>query len=135
MAIFVATDLRIEVNAVVLSSFLKKATLDINVNPVVSTAMGALYEAHLAGLRKFGLSCDFNQDHAVASVDATLFALIGSVVTIKLRGTSGAISTSNPEYTGPVILETYNPFDVGVGELSMAPVKFIGAGALARNTV
>lgn len=134
MAIFVFTDGRVEINSVNLSDHVRKVTLSPSADAQESTAMGATYRARLGGLKDWKVEVEFNQDYAASNVDVTLFALLGSTTTIKVRPTTGSIAATNPEYTGTVLLTEYTPIDGSVGDLAMAKANFEGAGALTRST-
>lgn len=138
MGSLVLKDARVEVNAVVVSSYGNNIGLDLNTEEQDDTAFGDTARARLAGLQDPSLSAGFNQDFAAAALDATLFAAwsAGAVVTCKVRPTSGAISTSNPEYVGGFLPSKYSPFGNGVGDAAKASIQWpYGSGtAIARNT-
>lgn len=134
MATFVFTDGRVELNAVNLSSLTRKVTLTPSADAQESTAMGATYRARLGGLKDWKVEIEFNQDYAASLVDVTLFPLLGSTFTVKIRPTTGAISTTNPEYQGTGLLTEYTPIDGSVGDLATAKVSIMGAGTLTRAT-
>lgn len=134
MATFVFTDGRVEINAVNLSSLVRKVTLTPSADAQESTAMGATYRARLGGLKDWKVEVEFNQDYAASLVDVTLFPLLGTTFTVKIRPTTGAISTTNPEYQGTGLLTEYTPIDGSVGDLATAKVSIMGAGTLTRAT-
>lgn len=134
MAVFVFTDGRVEINAVNLSDHVRKVTLSPSADAQESTAMGATYRSRLGGLKDWSVEVEFNQDYASGSVDATLFALLGSTASVKVRPTTAVISPTNPEYNGLALLTEYTPMDGSVGDLAMATASFEGAGVLARAT-
>ena len=63
-----------------------------------------------------------------------LILVVGTVVAIKVRPTTAAISATNPEYSGNVLVSEYSPLDGSVGDLATTSVSWPGAGALARAT-
>lgn len=132
MATFAMVDCRLEVNSVVMSAMATKATLDVEADELEDTAFGDTYRSRLGGLKSWSLSIDFNQDFAASQVDVTLFPLLGTVVTAKVRATSAAISATNPEYSGSVLISKYSPLDGSVGDLAKTSVTWPGAGTLAR---
>jgi hypothetical protein len=138
MASLVAKDVRIEINAVVVSSYGNNVSLDLKKEEQDDTAFGDGARARLAGLEDPSLQVGFNQDFAAAALDATLFAAwsAGNVVTCKVRPTSGAISTSNPEYVGGFLPSQYSPFGSSVGDAAKASINWpYGSGtSIARNT-
>lgn len=134
MASFAFTDARVELNSVVLSAYVRSVTLNTEAEDLEDTAMGDTYRSRLGGLKDWSVDIEFNQDFAASAVDVTIFALLGTVVTIKVRPTSAAIGATNPEYSGSVLISEYNPLDGSVGDLATTSVSWPGAGALARAT-
>lgn len=134
MAIAVQTLGFVSIGGTDLSSFVKRATLKYDADMVETTAMGATTHVRLGGLKDWSVEIEWNQDHAAASVDATLFPLVGSTTTLILRPTNAAVSATNPNYTGTGILASYTPIQASVGELHTATTAFQAAGALSRAT-
>lgn len=134
MASFAFIDARLEVNSVVLSSFCRAVTLNVSADELDDTAMGDTYRSRISGLKDFSVQPEFNSDFAASAVDVTIFALLGSTTTVKVRPTSAAISATNPEYSGSVLVSQYNPFGNSVGDLATVSVAWPGAGTLTRAT-
>lgn len=137
MATHAFIDGRIEVNSVVLSAFNRGFTLPIEYDELDDTAMGDTARSRLAGLEDGSLSADWNQDFAAGGPDATIAAARGTVVVCKLRPTSAAISTTNPEYVGSYLISKYQPFAAGVGDLATISTQWplADSNGIARNTV
>jgi hypothetical protein len=134
VAVFSATDNRIEVNSVVLSTFVTKVSFNLSADELETTAMGATWRARIGGLKDGQAQIEFNQDFGAAGPDVTLFSLLGTVVTFKLRPTSGTITTTNPEYQLSVLVSQYNPIDNGVGEKGSFSVTWPTTGTITRAT-
>lgn len=138
MASLILKDARIEVNAVVVSSYGNSVNLDLVKEEQDDTAFGDNARARLAGLEDPSLSVNFNQDFANGALDSTLFSAwsTGTVVTCKVRATSSAISTSNPEYVGGFLPSQYSPFGNSVGDAAKCSINWpYGSGtSIARNT-
>lgn len=134
MAIYVLTDVRVAINAVVLSDHGAKVTLNAKAEVKESTAFGGVWKTKLVGLRDWTASVEFNQDHAASNVDATLWPIFsaGSIVTVLFRPTTAAISATNPEWQGSALIAEYTPIDGSVGDLAMAPISLEGSGILTR---
>jgi hypothetical protein len=94
LAKFVATDYNITINGSNFSSSLAAATLDITAEEQDVTSFGSTYRSRIGGLKDASMSLDFHQDFGAAAVDATLFPLIGSIATVVIKPTSGAISAA-----------------------------------------
>lgn len=132
MASFAFTDARVEINSVVMSSFVRSVTLNVEAEDLEDTAMGDTFRSRIGGLKDWSVDVEFNQDFAASAVDVTIFPLLGTVVNVKVRPTSAAISATNPEYSGSVLINEYNPLDGSVGDLATTSVSWPGAGALSR---
>jgi predicted secreted protein len=136
MAATVLTDAKVIINSVNLSTFVRKVTLNIEVDEQDVTAMGGNgYKAMIGGLKDWSVECDFNQDFSAAAVDATLWPLFAQTTTISVNPTSAANSATNPQYTGSVLVSKYTPLDGSVGDVSTITIPFRAAGALTRNIV
>lgn len=134
MASLVLTDAHIIINAVTLSSAGNQVTLPIEADAVEDTAFGDTTKSRIGGLKDWSLEVEFNQDFAAGNVDATLFPIVGTVVTVEVRPTSSGRSATNPGYNGSALLQSYQPFGNGVGQKATARARFVAAGALARST-
>lgn len=135
MSAFAFTDARLEVNSVVMSTLGTSLSMNISADELETTAFGATYRTRIGGLKDWSLSPEFNSDFGASATDALLFPLLGTVVTAKVRPTSSAISATNPEYSGSVLISQYNPFGNSVGELAkVSGLTWPGAGTCSRAT-
>jgi hypothetical protein len=135
MSAFAFIDCRLEINSVVMSTFGTAATLNISAAELETTAFGQTYRSRIGGLKDWSLAPTFNSDFAASATDALLFPLLGTVVTAKVRPTSSAISPTNPEYSGSVLISQYNPFGNSVGDLAtVSGLTWPGAGTCSRAT-
>lgn len=134
MASFAFIDARLEINSVVLSGFCKAVTLNISADELDDTAFGDTFRSRIAGLKDWSVQLEFNSDFAASAVDATLYPLLGSTTTTKVRPTSAAIGSTNPEYSGSALVSQYNPMGNSVGDLATVSVQWPGAGTLSRAT-
>ena len=116
-----------------LNTFVKSAALAVDVDQLDSTAMGPGWKAAIGGLKAGTLTVTFNDDVASGSVDATLWPLLGTVVTFEIRLNDTAVSTSNPKYTGSILISQHN-LGGGVGELAATQLTFQTSGAVTRAT-
>jgi hypothetical protein len=134
MAIFVATDYKITLNGTNLSSYLTHAELKISANDVTTTSFGSTYVTRVAGLKEGSVSLTFNQDFAAASIDATIYPLIGSLGTVVITPTSSAVGTANPAYTAVVSIIDYSPFASNIGDLATVSLTWPTSGTISRAT-
>lgn len=133
MAEHVFTNAHVTLNSVDLSDHVRQARLRYSAEPQDITAMSDLTRTRLGGLKDWSLEIEFNQDYAASEIDATLFAIVGSVFAISLRPDAGAQSSTNPTYSGSALLADYQPMGGGVGEAHVSPITLQAAGTLTRT--
>ena len=125
----------ISLNAVDLSNWCSKIELSMEVEDEDGTTFGSGgWSEVLAGLRSFELGLTFKQDVAAAQLDQQLFTLFGTVVPFEIRLNNAVVGTSNPKYTGSVMVKEHTPISGAVGDVAEVDVTFPGSGALARAT-
>lgn len=135
MATLIFKDPKILLNAVNLSSAFMQATIDYRHETQDETAFGDTSRVRKAGLLDWTATLEANQDYATALLDATVFDLVGaSAFIFNLNPTSGATSVTNPHFSGPCLLESYNPVRGVMGELNKASLTLVAAGDLKRST-
>jgi hypothetical protein len=136
MAIQIFRNAYISLNAVVLSDHGVDVTLDTGREMQDKTAFGADTRINIAGLKTWTLTITFQQDYAAAKVDPTLWPLYdgGTEFAIELRADAGAVSSTNPKWTGNGVISSYTPVGGAIGDLQMAPVTIEAAGTLTRAT-
>lgn len=129
---FVLFDARIEINGVNYSSVFRKVTLAASVDFVDITPLGATWRNRKLTLTDWAATFDGLCD--ATTIDAAAFAALGTAATCKIRPTSAAISPTNPEYSGPALLDTYSGLGAAVGELAVISVAVKGTAPLVRST-
>lgn len=134
MASFAFTDASVVINAVDLSDHVRSVTLNVEAEDLEDTAMGDTYRSRIGGLKDWSIDLEFNQDFAASEIDATIFPILGTVVTVTVKPTSAAVGATNPSYSGSVLISEYNPLDGSVGDLATTSVSWPGAGTLTRAT-
>lgn len=118
------TDAMVTINAVDMSDFITSVTLPIEFEALEDTAFGDVARSRIAGLEDSTIQLAFNQDFAASATDVTIWALRKTVVEIKVRPTSAAISATNPEYVGSYLISQWNPFGNAVGEKASVSVSW-----------
>lgn len=137
MARFVATDYNITINGTDFSDSIAAVTMDVTSEEQDVTAFGGSgYRSRIGGLKDASVSLDFHQDFGAAAIDATLFPLLGANATVVVKPTSGAISATNPSYTGEFLVSQYTPFASTVGDLATLSVSWnlAGTAGIVRGT-
>ena len=135
MAEIILDDVSVTINAVDLSDHVKSIKINYSAESHGVTAMGDDTRNKLPGLKDWNVDIEFNQDYAASEVDATLFSLVGaSSFTVTFKPTSGAVSATNPSFSGSALLTDYDPISGTVGEPAAATIKLEGTGDLTRAT-
>ena len=133
MAHFVFEDPSFIHNSVDLSDHVIGMTLEYNADEVEDTHAADTTHTFLGGLKNYTLTVELAQDLAANDVDVTLFADVGVSRTVTVRNdNSGGVGSTNPNYTGTMILKEYNPIGASIGELAVTRAVYMAGGALSR---
>ena len=129
-------DAYLVINGTNLSAYCASVELGASREAGDTTAMGATGRTREAGLRDEQLAVTWKQNYGVALVDATLWPIYtgGATVALEIRPTSSAVSTSNPKWTGSILLTEYTPIAGEVGDVGEAETTFLVSGVLTRAT-
>ncbi|WP_010361280.1 phage tail tube protein [Streptomyces acidiscabies] len=126
----------LSINGNVLNDSTKKAEVSVEVEDKDVTTYASLgWKEVLGGLKSGELGCEFLQDFAATKLDSIMWPLLGQVVPFEVRADQGAVSTSNPKYTGNVLIKSWNPIEGSVGDEATVGVSFPTSGAVTRATV
>lgn len=115
------------INSVDLSDHVQSITLNYEAEAQDSTTMGQDTRGNIYGLKNWSVDVSFAQDFAAGEVDATLFGIVGTSVTVVIKPDAGAVSATNPSYSANGVVGTYSPMGNSVGELAVAPVTIMPA--------
>jgi hypothetical protein len=135
VAKFVATQYNIKINGADFTSAIAAVTFDVSAAEQEITAFGDNSVQRISGLKDASVSLDFHQDFGSASVDATLFPLLGSQATVTVIPSGTVVSATNPSYTGVFLCTEYSPFASSVGDLATLSVTWpLASGDITRGT-
>jgi hypothetical protein len=135
VAKFVATDYNIKINGADFTSSIAAVTFDVSAAEQEVTAFGDSFVQRISGLKDASVSLDFHQDFGAASVDATLFPLLGSQATVTVIPSGTVVSATNPSYSGVFLCTEYQPFASSVGDLATLSVTWpLADGVITRGT-
>ena len=135
MAIFVATDFSVSINgSTALNSYLTQVELKTSANDITTTSFGSTWVTRVAGLKEGTLTLQFNQDYAAATVDATLWPLLGTQATVVIKPTSTAVSATNPAYTAICLVTEVVPVSGTIGDLSTFSISWPTSSTVSRAT-
>ena len=134
MAVFALTAEYVALNGTAYDEYMKSAVLSVDVASLDTTDFdSAGWTETIGGLKSANLAITFNDDVAAAAIDAVLWPLLGTVVTFELRGTNSAVGTSNPKWTGSVMINGHM-IGGGVGDLASKTVSYPVTGTVTRAT-
>jgi hypothetical protein len=129
----VLTQCFISLNATDISSYVTKVELPIEADPQETTTYGdAGWKTFLGGLKSATLDLDLLNDVAAAALDSILFPLLGTVVTFEVRVSNAVVGTSNPKYTGSVLVNKHQPVGGSIGNVNGFSLSLPISGAVAR---
>jgi hypothetical protein len=134
MAKFAATDFKITVAGVNLSTSLNSVELALESNDLETTSFGGTFRERIGGLKTGSVTLQFMQDFAASSVDATLFPLFNTLATVVIVPTSGTVSATNPSYTAVCLVNSYSPHASSVGDIATFSVTWPTSGTVVRAT-
>lgn len=130
----VITNANVSIGGVDLSSHITKVTLSTSRAEIDTTTFGNVAKRRVAGLQDNSVSIDFNQDFAAATVEATLYPLIGSTAQIIVKPNGTTTGTANPSYTFNALAVEWTPLDAQVGDLATASISWPIDGTIAKAT-
>lgn len=118
-----------------LSEYTRKAEVSVEVEDKDVTTYASLgWKEVLGGLKSGELGLEFLQDVGTAKIDSIMWPLLGTVVPFEVRLDNAAAGTSNPEYTGSVLINGWNPIEGSVGDEASVSVGYPTSGAVVRAT-
>lgn len=134
MAVLVLTSTYLSLNATDVSAYAKKIELTVDAEQLDSTdfASGGWKEA-VGGLKSGTVSFDANDDVAASAIDSIMWPLLGTVVAFEVRMTSAVVGTSNPKWTGSVLI-TGHSVGGDVGSLAQKSYSLPTTGVVTRAT-
>lgn len=131
---FAATDYKITVAGVNLSTSLNSVELALESDDLETTAFGGTFRERIGGLKTGSVTLQFMQDFGASSVDATLFPLYNTLATVVITPTSSTVSATNPSYTAVCLVNAYSPFASSVGDIATFSVTWPTSGTVVRAT-
>lgn len=126
----------VEINGVDRSSSVSKVELDDQFEEKETTTYGSGGAKEvIAGLESGSVGLTFKNDYAASALDSAMWALRGTLVTLKVRPSSSAIvSTANPQYGGSILINNWKPISGSVGDVAEVDVTYPMSGAMTRVT-
>ena len=116
-----------------LSNRVRSVTLNDLTELQDKTTMGCNTRARKAGLNDWNVSVEFLQDYAAGSVHATIKAAKGTSVALVVRPENAVAGAENPEQSGNIVIENYNPVAGAVGDLQTCTISGQADGDLSES--
>lgn len=91
-------------------------------------------EENKGGLESYEAAITFNQDYDAASLDEIMWAFRRSNKTFAARAQQSAVTSSNPQYSGTLVISSWTPISGSVGDVGEVDVTYPGSGPLVRAT-
>ncbi|MDX2692960.1 phage tail protein [Streptomyces ipomoeae] len=125
----------LSINANVLNAYTRKAELTVEVEEKDVTTYASLgWKEVKGGLKSGELGCEFLQSFAATELDSIMWPLLGQVVPFEVRADQAAVGTSNPKYTGNILINGWSPLTGSVGDEATVSQGFPTSGAVIRAT-
>lgn len=126
----------VALNAVDRSTWTSKCELSAEVEDKdVTTFASQGWKEVLGGIFSAGLALTFKNDVAAGQLDELMWALfLAGLTTFEVRASNAPVSTSNPKYTGTVLVKSWAPISGSVGDVNEQSVTWPTSGVVARAT-
>lgn len=134
MAAFAYTDATLSIGGTDLSDHVVSLGLNVDGEELDITAMGDSWRDRIIGLKDWSIDVEFHQDFAASDTFWTLWNAHGTKPSTVVKPTSGAVSTTNPSFTGTPLINAFPILAGSVGSLSTISVSWNGGGSLAVAT-
>jgi len=117
----------VTINSVDLTDQTTSAVLTRVIESLESTAFGSTSRVYTAGLENNSLTVTLYNSYATTETYATLKALVGTQLVVKVKPSTGATSATNPEHTlTNTYLETLPLVNGQLGALDTIDITFTG---------
>jgi hypothetical protein len=139
MARIVLTNVDVTIAGVDLSDHVAQVTIQSTYDVLETTAFAggnvpAAAKTRTAGLVDNSVTMEFHQDFAAASVEATIYPLLGTVAAVTVKPNSSALAgADNPEYQFNCVVSDWTPLNGAVGELATASVTWPVTGPIVKD--
>ena len=134
MAAFHQNDVQVTIGGVDLTGHVASVSWTETSAELDTTAMGDSSITRIGGLKDGSITVEFHQDFEAASVYATLNPLLGTVTTVTVTPTSGALSATNPQHSVSALVTELPFIDGGVADLATVSVTWPFSGDVTVTT-
>lgn len=135
MTVFSLTSAFVSINGTDVSSWCKSLQLSVEANELETTTFTAAgWKTVASGLKSGSLQLTFNQDVAASQLEAIIWPLWATVVPWVVRPSSSVVGSSNPQWSGNLLVSQWSGVNGAVGDLAEVQVTWPLSGAVTRAT-
>jgi len=132
MARLVITNASIVFGTTDLSAYCTSIALNTTYDIVETTSFGDTAKKRIAGLQDNSVSFEWNQDYAASALEATIYPLLGTAVTVVVKPVATTVGPTNPSYSFSALISEWQPLSGGIGELASVSTTFPISGAITK---
>lgn len=89
----------------------------------------------IGGLEEGSVTFTFRNDYAAGALDEIMSSLVSRTPqTFSVRPNSGVVSTSNPQYSGKILVNSWQPIAGNVGDVAGTSRTYTKSGVIVRAT-
>lgn len=100
----------------------------------VTTFASEGWKAVLGGIASGSVATTLKNDLAVGALDSIMWDLFGQVVTWAARASTAAVGTSNPQYSGNMLVKAWTPISGSPGDVNESNYTYPTSGPVSRAT-
>jgi hypothetical protein len=134
VAVYLSNGVSVTVDSVDLSSLVSSVTINRSFDELEVTAMGDSGHRFVKGLEASSVTIDFFNDSDSLKTLQKLNSTWGTSVTVVMKQTTAAVSTTNPSYTMSCLINNTTPINGAVGDISTQSVTWTVNGTIAVAT-
>ena len=132
----ILTDAVVFIDGVDMTDFTSQVSIEQSLDDVDVTTFGSGgVRERIAGIGDGSFGISMFQSWETNAVNDTLSGIVGTVVAVKVKPTSGAISATNPEYQFDVLITEWTPMQASAGEVATVDATWPIDGAVVRDIV
>lgn len=118
-----------------LSAYTSKVEVTAEVEDKDVTTFASLgWKVLLGGLKSGQVAATFKNDITDNLLDEIMWAVFGTVQTFEVRAINTTATSSNPKYTGSLLVKSWAPITGAVGDVNEQSVTYPTSGAITRGT-
>jgi hypothetical protein len=137
MAKMILVSTYLGLNAVDRSQWVARVELAVEAESKdVTTFSSGGFKENLSGLKSGNIAVMFDNDVVLAQLDDTMWTLFiaSAAVPFEVRATSAVVGTSNPKYTGSLLITAWTPITGSPGDVNQFSATYPTTGPVVRGT-